>query len=529
MKKHEENKRNLRQKTATSQFSYLSFKEKSGNRMSDLIPMTQSPILRTNFPVNRKTSSDHNFIPKNVIFCLSIRKLFTESSTRFQKFSFCLIRSLYKEWKIQQSPSPKRNSSRQSLKYTAKPKKNYSKDSESKIVQMFRSNKAKLAKNKCFFVWQNLFKAKRYLKMHAAKKVSQCLTMLIRKTFKEIRVKSEANLKKRTSFKGFVDKFSKKLIVKVVKIMILNAKIKQKTSFKMFTVLIKPRHVFPIFMNGLKNKKAESVSLPSSQKNSNFRLKQYSVAFRKVFRLNLSNIVPVRKALEKIRKFVQSQRSLQRTSSAIRLFSILDFCFATKKKQEFFEKLENAALRSLEISKAVVSLIHTINAVVRKNKTMAFTKVLMSPRKNNGKNIIKGANIVARVMKYKVLNVYYCAFTMIKTAKIHKNYRKRLVQCAGLFNYLEKKFKSYTKIQLKSIYSDLKSNAKVQKYHEGLSELFILLKSILNKNHFKCKIISFNAFSNFSKPVNKKKFIKYISAEYLFKKLYIKKLAYSFL
>jgi len=54
-----------------------------------------------------RNNEDGLFMPRDMIFCLTVKKIVLSKVEKLGNFAFNLLRCLYKEWKIKQSPKRK--------------------------------------------------------------------------------------------------------------------------------------------------------------------------------------------------------------------------------------------------------------------------------------------------------------------------------------------------------------------------------------------------------------------------------------
>ena len=198
--------------------------------------------------------------------------------------------------------------------------------------------------------------------------------------------------------------------------------------------------------------------------------------------------------------------------------------------------------------------------------------MVFSENKKNSKKFNEGLNLLSRVLKYKVLNKLYFALTSIKNSKINRQYKKILSNNLYIFRLLEKKMtllqqknrkfaydklknskrnKFYKEIlssslylfrsierKIKSsiqrnyqyVYDKLKHKLYRKRFKENVSFMFFRIKSLVNKYRFKSLLGSFNVLKNYTSLNSKKMSImKLMKIEYLFKRSYIKKIAYAFM
>ena len=506
----------------------------------NLIPTAYFTKSRSSLIQSRTNKTeDMDFKPKNVIFCLSLRKIYLENSRRYKKFSFCLIRSLYKEWKIKTSPSPKRkpyihyrNSSKSLLN-----KKKYSKDKENMMIHMIRNNKARLLKNRFFYSWQKAFKEKQYYKLDSAKKISHVISRVLSKIFRRVVVNIEDIMEEQKTFEDFTSKFAKSLMLKIIKIIISNSHVQNNATFKHFSMMIRPRHVFPIIINGLKKNEISSITIQkinnspqvSRYRFSQLKLEKYRIGLQKLFRSNIDNRYSLRCSMSTFRNFSQNKkRILQKFKSITVIFS-----FVSQKtqeyKQSFLRNLERSAIVSLRIHQSVDNLTRLIKSITHKQKIYGIFKIFLHFQHiKNTKAIWKGLIIVSRLLKYKILNNLYHGLIVIKNSRQTKGYKSIIKESIGTINSLGKTLQSIKKKRKLFALVSLQNYSKCIKYLENFSNLYTLLKSIFNKSSFKFKLSSLNAIMNY-RPQPKRSFLKYINVEYLFKRIYIKKLAYAFM
>ena len=322
-----------------------------------------------------KKRDEDAFRPKNVIFCLSIRKLYLESSQRYKKFSFCLIRSLYKESKIKKSMSPKRNSSRNSFgsKKNLKPYKIYSKDRENLIINMLMKNKLKLIKTKSFHLWQKKYKEKTFFKTLARKKIINGVKRLLSRVFKEIIYNLKKIDKKKLLFSLIAKRITKTVKKKLLKIIFSNPRILRQIAMKSFCILTKPKHVFPVFFNAPKKKISETnlihaTSISNYKKNiytnssiSKWKLEKYRIGFQKLIKFNDLNKIFKRSAFgyfEKHRKLEKNRE--QKNFASSKIFSILHHYTLHEKKGAFLI-LEQNSIKKARLSKCFLHFLSIFN------------------------------------------------------------------------------------------------------------------------------------------------------------------------
>ena len=93
-------------------FDKLNDNEKE--RMNEIFEVAESlkPNQASKFKRKSVSSGNIQFQPRNIIFCLSLKKIFTKKKLKYIRYSFAVIRCLFKDYKRSQQQKSKTNISR---------------------------------------------------------------------------------------------------------------------------------------------------------------------------------------------------------------------------------------------------------------------------------------------------------------------------------------------------------------------------------------------------------------------------------
>jgi hypothetical protein len=126
-----------------------------------------------------KGIKDHMLMPKDMIMCLTLKKVEIQSNAWHIKFAFNLFRSLYKEFKIKNHPAISRKHSNPYI--AKKPTGN------KKIIgNILLNGKYKILKYKYFFFWQKAFQKRLELKIICMNKFFKIFSKRAFRNFKTL-------------------------------------------------------------------------------------------------------------------------------------------------------------------------------------------------------------------------------------------------------------------------------------------------------------------------------------------------------
>ena len=183
----------------TSFFDKLS--EAELEKFNELIQATEAlkpqPVSSTKFqpPKTRKQEAS-SFQPKNIIFCLSMKRIFTSKRSKYIRYSFALIRCLLKEAQrtekkmrvsvieLHETPENlehRENKNGSSGIFIKDPGSKMK--SQKKICRLLRKRNDQFIQNKFFLAWLNLFIKKSKKNINFASRIQKILKKRLQHVF----------------------------------------------------------------------------------------------------------------------------------------------------------------------------------------------------------------------------------------------------------------------------------------------------------------------------------------------------------
>lgn len=354
---------------------------------------------------------------KSVIFLLAIRKSVNNMHTRHLKFSFYLIRSLFKETKIcrrrsvQPTPTVRRKDIVK-IKILKRLHENYKKKKD--FNQKYK-----------FIKFCKQFERVKLVKIRRIECVRTILTIFKKKikiTFLEFRGKCRKKFEKVKELKEIVRKIEKIIVRKILTSIVCN-----RIVLKQFAILYKPKQNLPIMKIVAKAKLSNSPSPESTckQKKSLFLQKIqkkatekcifYQQALLHLRVLTRNHILAKKRCFQKLFTHCRSIRKVHLMRKGYKLTESLQKLIGSK--YDFFIK----SLKSFEISKSNLNfLVQTLNYIFYKSsmnhKAYSLLSIFQSKRKLNQK-AIKSLMNLSRLLNSKVFNRSFFAFMLLKSFK----------------------------------------------------------------------------------------------------------------
>lgn len=477
-------------------------------------------------------NEDGLFKPRDMIFCLIIKKIVLSKVEKLGKFAFNLLRCLYKEWKIKLSPKKKIKRIRSvSHNYKSVLKINYlKKKQENKILEIFKKNKMKTVMNKLFFVWNNGFHRAFERRKKIGMKFEEIMNPLIFVRVKKIILGIKEIIDFKYRLQMFLISTGKILKKKIFRQVFVKKKI-PKIEVKSFNAIYNPSEVFPIVYNQLtyeNRKEFRSNKKISIRKMGNYKkglciLSEFQGFFKALLRKGLLNFVAHTK---KMRKSDQ----INATRMLIEIFKAKRNSYLKKFWAElkiYAEKKYNLNIFNQSLQKSTKILNKFISTHRTKNKIFAFTKLyLQFSYTSKLKNIKNGFSLIAKTLHLKIINRLYFGMVTIQTYTPKREiYKANIRKSPWILKNLLNLSKSHQFTQKKTVFSQLY----VLFIHPKLQDFCFILKSLFFKLNFRTKLETFAFIKQRQSYYERKMFFNCMKLNYLLKKVYLKKIAYAFM
>jgi hypothetical protein len=479
---------------------------------------------RTSSP--EKPSIKHDCSPKSVIFCLALRKLYKSSYARYTKFTFFLIRSLFKETQINLRKSVDSSSPYRSIKKIKKMSLN-------KLYNTFTTKTTITIKQKIFS----------YIKNRSFRSVADTYTSgvvnAVIKIFKKFFTRKLKTFFRKCLCKNIrLDKLNpvierlKYLVDRKVIIAILNNKIVVRT----FSVLIKPKKMLPIMKIRSKKEDLDSFKVAFPQKkvvvqSSQLNQHEDSNSKKSLVMLSLLTRNYYRATKRAFNTICQNSKDFQLKKTLIRPLKfrsiicrmvIPRFLMMTNTLYHFYQSKLNATY-------FIQSLDYLLYKSNMNNKSFSFL-ALRKPEKKQNFHLIEDKILLnlTDILKAKVFNKCFIGFILIKRFAYSnkKAIKKKSEASLKFLKFLQSVYKKKQLRGLSHSFNKLFQLYKSQKSLENLLYLSRVIKKIRSRIYFNYSIQSFQLLKSIrsrkSKGLGKKLF-------YLLKRSYIKRLSIYFL
>lgn len=480
-----------------------------------------------------KNTEHSRFKPKNMILCLTIRKVILSKIEKLKKYSFSLLRCLYKELKIISSPIKKKKvfrSASTSIKHTFK--QNYLKKSqENMIIEIFKRNKKKITINKLFFIWNKELHRKldkrKQSGIHLIDKLKALLSNVLKISLLSIKKSSSTiiNLQK------FLMVTRTILKQKIFRELFKRKNLNNKIEVKQFKILFTPSGVYPVLIN--KN-------LEGNAKN---RRKIWKISVKRMGNFNkglwiLNSCKGIcrpllRKGFRSLRDYARKIRLNIQVGVVKILFQFFDDRQVSDKKLIFkmialYAKKKFAfKMFCKSFQKSANILSHFFSVHKTKAKIFAFTKIFLQfSYTQRLRNVKKGFDQVADALKLKLVDRLYFGMISIQTYTPKREiYKINLKKSPWACKNLQKFCKFYQLTLKKEAFFELHARFMLEK----LEDFCLILDKILSKQKFKKKLEILTYIKQRQSIYDKKKFLNCMKFNYMLKKLYLKKIAYAFM
>ena len=349
--------------------------------------------------------STENLSLKSVIFCLAIRKAYKNSASRYSKFAFYLMRSLYKE------------SVSKSSKLSIKPK--ISKEKKKMLTRLqisLESTKEETLKRKILNFCKDFPRVK-LVKIRRIETITKVFMIYYKSQIKKVK-NFFLMLRKPSKIETFVIKLQKFLLKS------LFCPKKVETSIKTFQFLLKPKHNLPYIKfasrTPIKTAKFEAPSsLKADKKPQNLPKKPdmsrlHQRAAIRLCTLNRNYFIIKKKVFYKLSEIVHWHKRLGLKNKAESFKSIFEGLMR-KKYLDLVYRLASAR-RDFEYFKFLTQVLNFVkNKCENDLKLEAFDAIYACQRPKELDSFqIKLIYGMLRILNTKVFNKRFLAFILIK-------------------------------------------------------------------------------------------------------------------
>ena len=479
-----------------------------------------------------RNNEDGLFMPRDMIFCLTVKKIVLSKVEKLGNFAFNLLRCLYKEWKIKQSPKRKIKRVRSvSQNFNYKLNKDYIKKRQNeKILSIFKKNKMRETVNKLFFVWNKKFQRAFERRKKLGIKFEEILNRIVFVKAKKIIL----SIKEIVDFKHRLRMFlinTGKIFKKKIFSQVFIKKKFPKLEVKVCNAIYIPSAEFPVrlYRNSYENREeVRSNNNISIRKMGNYKkglciLKDFQGFVKGLLRKSLLNFVVHTQKMRKSDQ-VNATRMLLGVFKAKKTYYLKNIWVEIN---IYAKKMHKLMTINWSLQKSSKLLSKFISRQKTKNKIFAFTKLyLQFSYTIKLKNIKNGFLLISNTLRLKLINrLYYCMITIQTYTPKREIYQAIITKSPWVLKNLLNLFKSRQFDQKKMVFSQLY----VLFIHPKLKDFCFIIKSLFYKLNFRTKLGTFTSIKQSQSYLERKRLLNCMKLSFLVKKVYLKKIAYAFM